>query len=256
MSRDRLLQSMDVIFVERLTQTTNKKGMSKAALDALEADYEAKIDKLSCPKCKKTQSFSEVMDKRRICSQCNERFIKAHVSSGLNFSRKVELNETKRQEKIAKVEQEMYGEMMKRRKGQSGKPSPIVPPKIKRLDNAKSESKAVYIESSEDKYDPVATINKLSSINKENNVAMQKLVSEAEKKYSGSANNKGMMPAVDVKDTLTEPTNKGKKYPNVHDDAPIDDRKNKFSSTENDSSMKIADSKSRAKTTKFKNLLS
>jgi hypothetical protein len=110
--------------LERLTQTTAKKGMSKSALESMEEDYNAKLDKLTCPQCKKSQSFAEVLDKRRFCSQCNQRFVKVNVTSGLQFINKVALHESKRQQKIASVEDEMYGEMTRRREMFKGKPVP------------------------------------------------------------------------------------------------------------------------------------
>ena len=46
-------------------------------------DYEARLDKLICPSCRKPQSFDEFFEKKRNCSQCKLKFEKLNVTSGI-----------------------------------------------------------------------------------------------------------------------------------------------------------------------------
>lgn len=110
--------------LERLTVSNSSQGLSKSALEALENDYNAKIDKLACPKCQKAQSFSEFYEKKRFCSQCTDsRFRKLNVSNIHSFHKQVGSFESKRIEKLKTIEEEMYGEMKKKRDFKS-KPVP------------------------------------------------------------------------------------------------------------------------------------
>lgn len=83
-------------------------GTKKALLAAQEKDYEAKLDKLQCPQCKKYQSFSEYLERRRFCGACKERYVKLHVSKGKSWEAKQQENERRRQERLAKIEKAAY----------------------------------------------------------------------------------------------------------------------------------------------------
>lgn len=75
----------------------------------MKEDYEARLDRLQCPTCRKYQSFDEYLEKRRICGQCKERFVKLHVSKFKSWEMKQTQNDLKKAEKLAKIEQEVYG---------------------------------------------------------------------------------------------------------------------------------------------------
>ena len=100
---DRLNDRGDL--VERLSNTNGGKskrgghggeGLSKYERDQLEQDYEVKIDKLQCIKCLKQQSFDEYIEKKRFCSQCNERFSKLVVCKLSEFESRMGLHQEKR----------------------------------------------------------------------------------------------------------------------------------------------------------------
>ena len=100
---DRLNDRGDL--VERLSNTNGGKskrgghggeGMSKYERDQLEQDYEVKIDKLQCIKCLKQQSFDEYIEKKRFCSQCNERFSKLVVCKLSEFESRMRMHQEKR----------------------------------------------------------------------------------------------------------------------------------------------------------------
>lgn len=96
-------------FLETLAaQEASRKSKGKAT-DHEKADYEAKLDKLSCPKCKREQSFDEFYEKRRTCTRCKERFRQIHVSSGGTYLKRTEEAQKKKEERLAKLEQSIYG---------------------------------------------------------------------------------------------------------------------------------------------------
>jgi hypothetical protein len=97
-------------FLDRLEpDIEKKKKIPKSELDAMQQDYEARLDKLQCPKCLKNQSFDEYFEKRRICTFCNVKFEKLNISSGTSFLKKMKEKEEARLEKMRKIEEEMYG---------------------------------------------------------------------------------------------------------------------------------------------------
>jgi hypothetical protein len=83
-------------------------GTSKALLNAQEEDYNARLDKLQCPKCRKHQSFDEFLSMKRLCGMCQERFVKLNVSKGQAWEAKQEQNERRRRERLSKIEAEAY----------------------------------------------------------------------------------------------------------------------------------------------------
>lgn len=102
---------LDTDFVNILLQRNlegGSRGDSKALKDAQEEDYNARLDKLQCPKCRKHQSFDEFVSMKRVCGVCQERFVKLNVSKGRAWEAKQEENEKKRREKLAKIEAEAY----------------------------------------------------------------------------------------------------------------------------------------------------
>jgi transcription initiation factor IIE alpha subunit len=78
-------------------------------LEGLKEDYEARMDRLQCPKCRKYQSFDEFMEKRRICGPCQERFVKLHVSKFKSWEAKQTEREEKKEAKLKKINEEVYG---------------------------------------------------------------------------------------------------------------------------------------------------
>lgn len=96
-------------FMERMNETSAGGSINKAMLDAQKEDYEARLDKLQCPKCRKYQSFDEFVDKRRHCGACKERYTKLHVSKGRAWEQKQKENELMRRVRLAKIEEDAYG---------------------------------------------------------------------------------------------------------------------------------------------------
>ena len=93
-------------FLNRIHNTSERSQNKKDKY--LEADYEAKLDKLVCPKCKKEQSYDEYKNKVRECKLCNQRFGPSLVISQQRFESKLKKNETKRLEKLSEVEKKVY----------------------------------------------------------------------------------------------------------------------------------------------------
>jgi ribosomal protein L37AE/L43A len=84
------------------------KGTEKAKLDTEEQDYDARLDKLACPTCKRTQTFAEYNEKRRYCSQCKEKFTKLNLCNVNSFEKRMKAAELAKQEKLAALDQEVY----------------------------------------------------------------------------------------------------------------------------------------------------
>ena len=76
-----------------------------------EEDYNARLDKLACPSCKKTQTFDEFTENKRMCSLCNQRFTKLNISNLGNFERRIQERNEKKQKKLEAIELEMYGNL-------------------------------------------------------------------------------------------------------------------------------------------------
>ena len=93
-------------FLQRVGNTSKKSQIKKEKY--LEADYEAKLNKLVCPKCKKQQSYVEYKERVRECRSCNKRFGPAAVMDQERFENKLKAHETKRLGKLAEVEKTMY----------------------------------------------------------------------------------------------------------------------------------------------------
>lgn len=98
-------------FLDRVTPDvgSKKKKLSQSQYDALKQDYDAKLDKLQCPKCHRAQTFDEHCENRRVCTSCKAKFEKLNVTSGLRFLRELKEKEARRVEKLKQVEREMYG---------------------------------------------------------------------------------------------------------------------------------------------------
>ena len=101
---DRLNERGD--FLERVN--TIERANTKAFKAQAEADYEAKIDKLGCPTCKKVQSFTEFFENKRECSQCKERFTKLKTFNASSFESRMKEAAAKREAKLAAIEAEAY----------------------------------------------------------------------------------------------------------------------------------------------------
>ena len=78
-------------------------------IDAEKEMYAYKQDKLSCPKCKRTQSFDEYNEKRRFCSLCKEKYVQLNICDVFAFDNKLKEKLKKKEEKFAKIDEEMYG---------------------------------------------------------------------------------------------------------------------------------------------------
>mmetsp|Transcript_32090 Transcript_32090/g.46253 ORF Transcript_32090/g.46253 Transcript_32090/m.46253 type:complete len:458 (-) Transcript_32090:1038-2411(-) len=97
-------------FLSRMHQeSSTSKGLSKWELESLKNDYEARLDKLMCPSCKKPQSFDEYYEKKRNCSQCPKKFEKLNITSGMSYLKRIEEQEAKKLSRLREVEKEMYG---------------------------------------------------------------------------------------------------------------------------------------------------
>jgi len=97
-------------FLETLAaQDASRKAKSKGADDHVKADYEAKLDKLACPKCKREQSFDEWFQKKRSCGRCQERFRQINVSNAGSYIKRMEAAQKKKEERLAKAENDVYG---------------------------------------------------------------------------------------------------------------------------------------------------
>lgn len=90
--------------LERVTAPAKSKKADKFA----ELDYDAKLDKLACPKCKREQSYDEYSEKKRVCGQCGIRFAQLHISNILAFEGRLKVKIQKAQQRKDAVEAEMY----------------------------------------------------------------------------------------------------------------------------------------------------
>mmetsp|Transcript_9466 Transcript_9466/g.14257 ORF Transcript_9466/g.14257 Transcript_9466/m.14257 type:complete len:400 (-) Transcript_9466:28-1227(-) len=97
-------------FMDRTFNRNDGEKTQKHILNSLKEDYDARLDKLQCPKCRKFQSFDEYMERRRYCGGCQERYTKLHVSKGKTWELKQAENEKKKAERLAKIESELYGD--------------------------------------------------------------------------------------------------------------------------------------------------
>ncbi len=104
---DRLKSRGD--FLDRAFGNATDEKKQKKLLESAEADYDAKLDKLACPQCKKEQSFLEYYEKRRYCSQCKEKFCKLNIFNPSTFERRMKEQEVKRKQGLDDIDNEMYG---------------------------------------------------------------------------------------------------------------------------------------------------
>ena len=93
-------------FLDRLNISSS--GISKAAKAQAEADYEARLDKLACPTCKKVQSFTEFFENKRECGLCKERFTKLKTFNASSFEERMKKAAAKKEEKLAEIEKKAY----------------------------------------------------------------------------------------------------------------------------------------------------
>ena len=103
------LEQQENGFLER-TEAGQKGGgkLDKIIRDQAEGDYEASMDKLGCPKCKRYQSFDEFWDKKRSCQLCEVRYVKVNVSSGVGFERRMKIADERRRQNLKKAADDMY----------------------------------------------------------------------------------------------------------------------------------------------------
>jgi hypothetical protein len=103
---DRLKDRGDLI--DRLAN--NLTNYESAKKKQSELDYDALVDKLCCPKCKKNQSFEEFYENKRSCSACNVNFIKPTICNMRSFESRMKQHQAKKEQKLAEIDSEMYGE--------------------------------------------------------------------------------------------------------------------------------------------------
>lgn len=90
-------------------------SLEKVQKQDAEEEYKARRDKLECPdhmakeKCRREQSFTEWWEKKRFCPQCKVRFVNLNTCDPARFERRMKENEDKRQRRLKKVEEQMYG---------------------------------------------------------------------------------------------------------------------------------------------------
>ena len=97
-------------FLERAYSKSENSKSKKSQRERESDDYEARLDKLVCPKCKKEQSFDEYVERRRFCSQCKERFVKGNIANRSVWIKRQKENEIKKQMKLKSTEEEMYSD--------------------------------------------------------------------------------------------------------------------------------------------------
>ena len=105
---DRLEQQGD--FLQRMQGNDKTQSrMAKLLRDEAKTDYEATKDKLACPQCKKTQTFDEFWEKKRMCSACKVRYEKTNLCNAAAFEARLRAAEERRVAKLAAAEDEVYG---------------------------------------------------------------------------------------------------------------------------------------------------
>jgi len=78
--------------------------------ESAKEDYEASLDKLQCPKCRKYQSFDEYVEKRRSCGPCQERYVRLNVANMNSWKQRQEQAERKKQQRLKQIEDDFYGD--------------------------------------------------------------------------------------------------------------------------------------------------
>lgn len=106
-------------FLQRAFAKGEKGKAEKRLQEAMKEDYEARLDRLKCPKCNKFQAFDEFIEKKRSCQQCHVRYVKASVSHPKAYAKKQEEAEQRRRERLKKIEDELYPPLPKH-SGQAG----------------------------------------------------------------------------------------------------------------------------------------
>lgn len=107
---DRMKERGD--FIDRLNQGSEGK-VSKSIFEKLKQDYEAKHDKLNCPKCERLQSFDEFYEKKRNCTLCNVKFVKRSVCNTASFLKRMNNKQEEREAKLALLDAKVYANMPK-----------------------------------------------------------------------------------------------------------------------------------------------
>lgn len=95
-----------------LQRNSTKKVVSGAddRSESKKEDYEASLDKLQCPKCRKYQSFDEYVEKRRVCGQCQERYVRLNVVNMNSWKQRQEQAEQRKRERLKRIEDEAYAD--------------------------------------------------------------------------------------------------------------------------------------------------
>jgi hypothetical protein len=91
---------------DRMSSSANRVNKD---IEGEKASYEYKQDKLSCPSCKKYQSFDEYREKKRTCSLCRVKYENLNVCDIFSYEKKLKETLKKKELRSAKVEEEMYG---------------------------------------------------------------------------------------------------------------------------------------------------
>lgn len=98
-------------FLERAFGSGTSEKMNRKLLEGEKEDYEARLDKLACPSCKKEQSFDEYKSKKRECSQCKVRFTALKVFNASSFEKRQREAAAKKEAKLAAIDSIMYGNL-------------------------------------------------------------------------------------------------------------------------------------------------
>jgi ribosomal protein L37AE/L43A len=101
------LQGGNNDFLARLGEK-HEKSMAKRELEALKQDYEARLDKLVCPNCSRTQSFDEFHQNKRKCQQCQVKYVKGSVFHPRQYAKKQQEFENMRIQRLKEIEDVMY----------------------------------------------------------------------------------------------------------------------------------------------------
>ena len=100
-------------FLQRAFTKGEKGKTEKRMHEAQREDYEARLDRLKCPNCNKFQSYDEYVEKKRSCQQCQERYVKSSVSHPKAYAQKQAEAERRKQERLKKLEEELYPSLPK-----------------------------------------------------------------------------------------------------------------------------------------------
>lgn len=99
---DRLDAKTDVL--DSLTNVVTKSSDNERAKELYDFG-----DKLQCPTCKRFQSYDEFTEKKRFCQICQSKYARLNVGDVYSFDRKVKEKQSLREQRLQRVEEEMYG---------------------------------------------------------------------------------------------------------------------------------------------------